>query len=241
MQDFKGGSRDGMVTLENRVWGLERVVEEMARNLSSSLSTLRTSCYMNEFQESSGRSLGKYSGFSDSPYTVLGRNDDRMSYVGRGSSWDYNTHSRNPQIGSRRAMDSRSAKRVGPVRFGEGPSARSVWKASKDEATLEAIRGAAPETTAQVLGNENHVQKRDPLLSVWRKATDGVHVGDMDMAFTEVLSSGDDPLLVKLMDKTGPVIDRLSGDVVNEVLHAVAQFFLEPSVFDICLSWIQQV
>lgn len=70
---------------------------------------------------------------------------------------------------------------------------------------------------------------------------DGVCEGDMDVAFGEVLSTGDDLLLVKLMDRTGPVLDQLSADVASEVMHAVAQFLLEPTLFDICLSWIQQV
>ncbi|GJY85510.1 microtubule-associated protein tortifolia1-like protein [Tanacetum coccineum] len=216
LQDFKGGSRDGMVTLENRVWGLERVVEDMARNLSMSMNNLKTSCYINQaFEESSGRSMSKYNGFSD--------------YKSRGSSWNHQTHTRNTQIGLR--------KGGGAVRFGEGPSARSVWKASKNEATLEAIRGAAPE----VPGTENLVKNRDPGLAVWKTAMDGVRAGDMNMAFGELLSSGDDLLLVKLMNKTGPVIDRLSHEVASEILHAVAQFLLEPNLFDICLSWIQQL
>nr|XP_043606546.1 microtubule-associated protein TORTIFOLIA1 isoform X2 [Erigeron canadensis] len=238
LQDFKGGSRDGMVTLENRVWGLERVVEEMACNISSSMSAFRSSSYLNGFEDSSIRS-SKYNGFSDYSNTRLGRNDNGMSYMGRGSSWGYHTHGSNSQMGSIRATN-RSPIRVGPVRVGEGPSARSVWQASKDEATLEAIRGVVPKKKAEVSGNENLVQNRDPVLSAWRNAMDGVDLGDMDMAFGEVLSSGDDLLLVKLMDKTGPLIDRLSSEVASEVLHAVAQFLLEPNLFDISLSWIQQ-
>ncbi|KAI3688542.1 hypothetical protein L2E82_46184 [Cichorium intybus] len=205
LQDFKGGSHDGMVTLENRVWGLERVVQDMARNFSSvSMYSQRGSNYM----------MGKYNGFSE--YSNMGSSNRGM---GRGSSWDY----KHGQIGLRRAMDSRLPK-------GVGPSARSVWQASKDEATLDAIRVAAPEMKAD-----------DSVLTAWRNAMDGVGEGDMDMAFSEVLSTGDDLLLVKLMDRTGPVVDQLSSDVASEVLHAVAQFFLEPNLFDICLSWIQQL
>ena len=70
---------------------------------------------------------------------------------------------------------------------------------------------------------------------------DALHVGDMDTAYAEVLSTGDDLLLVKLMDRSGPVIDQLPNDVASEVLHAVSQFLLEQDLFDICISWIQQV
>lgn len=290
-----GGSHDGMVTLENRVRGLERVVEDMARDLSISR---RGGNYMMGFEESSNRPLGKYNGFPDysNPKLVRG-GDGRNSFGerfapsdgiastirGRGpswrsdmpESWDFSTYGRNGQIGSRRTlgsglMDVRSPKSdhendqagsrrawdkgVGPVRFGEGPSARSVWQASKDEATLEAIRVAGedngsartarvamPELTAEALGDDNVVPDRDPVWTSWSNAMDALHVGDMDSAFAEVLSTGDDLLLVKLMDRSGPVIDQLSNDVASEVLHAVAQFLMEQTLFDICLCWIQQV
>ncbi|XP_076887362.1 microtubule-associated protein TORTIFOLIA1-like isoform X2 [Bidens hawaiensis] len=285
LQDFMGGSHDGMMTLENRVRGLERVVEDMARDLSLSANNRRGGNYKMGFEEP-GRPLGKYNGFSDYPNTKLGRNDDPMSYMGssmrgRGSSrrsdgpenWDYHSYNRNPQMGLRRGMDGWSPKSepetepvrrgwgdkgvgpgAGPARFGEGPSARSVWQASKDEATLEAIRGvsgedngpartarvAVPEMTAEAMGDEN-VQDRDPVWTAWSNAMDAVHVGDADTAFAEVLSTGDDLLLVKLMDRTGPVIDQLSSEVGTEVLHAVAQFLPDQNVFDICLSWLQQL
>lgn len=299
LQDFMGGSHDSMVTLENRVRGLERVVEDMARDLSIS-SGRRGGNFMVGFEGSSNRSLGKYNGFPDYSSAKLGRGSDgRIPFGerfgpsdgiasgmrGRGppwrsdmaEAWDFPTYGapKNGQMGSRRALvsgpvDGRSPKaehesdQVGnrrawdkgaaPVRFGEGPSARSVWQASKDEATLEAIRVAGedsgatrtarvamPELTAEAMGDDNVVPERDPVWTSWSNAMDALHVGDMDSAYAEVLSTGDDLLLVKLMDRSGPVIDQLSNDVASEILHAVGQFLLEQNLFDICLSWIQQL
>ena len=217
-----------MVTLENRVRGLERVVEDMARNLSVSSNSRRGGGYMTGFDESCGRSVGKYNGFSNYPNSKFGRNDDGISFRG---SWRPD-NIRNTHGGLRKAMDGR---------FGEGPSARSIWQASKDESTLAAIRVVAVGNggvAAEMAGDENRARNREP---VWRDAMDAVHLGDMDTAFAEVLASGDDLLLVKLMDRTGPVVYRLSSDVASEVLHAIAQFVLEPGLIDICLSWIQQV
>ncbi|THF98620.1 hypothetical protein TEA_020688 [Camellia sinensis var. sinensis] len=75
MKDFMDGSRNGMVTLENRVWGLERVVEDMARDLSIS-SGRRGSNFMMGFEGSSNRPSGKYNGFPDYSGTKLGRSSD---------------------------------------------------------------------------------------------------------------------------------------------------------------------
>lgn len=154
---------------------------------------------------------------------------------------------------SRRAWDKSSV----PIRLGEGPSARSVWQASKDEATLEAIRVAGedcgvtsrtrrvsiPQSEAIMDEDDGFSggQERDPVWTCWSNAMHAVRVGDTDSAFAEVLSTGDELLLVKLMDKTGPVLDQLSSDIVNEVLHSIAQLLLDHTLFDICLSWIQQV
>uniref|UniRef100_A0A7N1A274 TOG domain-containing protein n=1 Tax=Kalanchoe fedtschenkoi TaxID=63787 RepID=A0A7N1A274_KALFE len=290
LQEFMGGSHNNMVTLENRVRGLERIVEDMAHDLSMS-SGRRTNSYLGGYEGSSNRLGGKYSGFSEYSSSKFGRaGDGRMPYgdrfapLGRGSSWrseasepwDFTPYgnSRNGQIHSRRtgasSMDVRSSKSAhnsdqvnnrrawekgtGPFRLGEGPSARSVWQASKDEATLEAIRVAGedngsvrtarvaiPELTAEAMGDENGVQERDPIWTNWTNAMDALHVGDFDSAFAEVLSTGDDQLLVKLMDRTGPVIDQLTNEVACEVLHAVGQYLLEHNLLDICLAWTQQL
>ncbi|XP_071907534.1 microtubule-associated protein TORTIFOLIA1-like isoform X2 [Coffea arabica] len=297
LQDFMGGSHDSMVTLENRVRGLERVVEDMARDLSLSTSR-RGASFMGGFEGSSNRSAGKYNAFADYTNAKLGSGSDgRIPFGdrfapsdgrpsgnrGRGppwrsdapDAWDFQAYGKNGQMGSRRTLgggpvDCRSPKSendndqvgsrrawdrgAGPVRFGEGPSARSVWQASKDEATLEAIRvagedsGAArsarvavPELTAEALGDDNVMQERDPIWNSWSNAMDALHVGDTDSAFAEVLSSGDDLLLVKLMDRSGPVLDQISSEVAIEVLHAIAQFLLEQDLYDISLSWVQQL
>ncbi|CAI9088448.1 OLC1v1022776C1 [Oldenlandia corymbosa var. corymbosa] len=295
LQDFMGGSHDSMVTLENRVRGLERVVEDMARDFS--ITGRRGTNFMTGFDGSTNRSAGKYNGFSDYSSAKLGScGDGRIPFErfapsdirpsgtrGKGPSWrsdahetwDFQTYGRNGQTNSRRTfgggpVDTRSPKSendadqvgsrrawdrgAGPVRFGEGPSARSVWQASKDEATLEAIRVAGedagasrsarvavPEMTAEALGDDGMVQERDPVWNSWMNAMDALHVGDTDSAFAEVLSTRDDVLLVKLMDRTGPVIDQLSSDVTIEVLHVISQFLLEQNLFDLCLSWVQQL
>ncbi|KAL6544452.1 hypothetical protein OROMI_023314 [Orobanche minor] len=289
LQEFMGGSHNNMATLEDRVRGLERVVEDMARDLSISPGRRGDP----RFEGSSNRSLSKYNGFSDYSSGKLVRGGDGRIHFGerfaafdgvtpgtksRGpswrsdgsDSWDFH-YGKNGQMGSRRGgpieirsgksenendhVGSRRAweKGAGPVRFGEGPSARSVWQASKDEATLEAIRVAGedngvirssrvaiPEMTAEALVDEGGVRDRDPVWTAWGNAMDALHVGDMDSAFAEVLTTGDDVLLVKLMDRSGPVFDQLSNEVASEVVNAVSQLIVEHNLFEMCLYWVQQ-
>ncbi|XP_057732476.1 microtubule-associated protein TORTIFOLIA1-like [Arachis stenosperma] len=297
LQDFMGGSHDGMVTLENRVRGLERIVEDMSRDLS--ISSGRRGSNFTGF-EGSSRPSSKYNGFNDYSTAKYGRGGDgrtpfseRFSQAdgnalgmrGRGPSWRSDTSegwdfpgygaSRNGQISTRRAfggssVDARSPKSVPegdqggsrrawdkaalPIRLGEGPSARSVWQASKDEATLEAIRVAGedngtaratrvaiPEMTAEAMADDNVGQDRDAIWTSWSNAMHALQVGDIDSAFAEVLSTADDLLLVKLMDRTGPVIDQLSNEIACEIMPAIGQFLLDQNLHDICFSWIQQL
>ncbi|CAF2097730.1 unnamed protein product [Brassica napus] len=240
LQDFMGGSHDGMRSLENRVRGLERIVEEMSREMSTQ-SGARGKVAAPWRSDVDGW---------DGPSYASSRNAQTSSRKTLGTGPMDSEHSGN----SRRAWDKSSVQ----IRLGEGPSARSVWQASKDEATLEAIRvagedGGGTSRTRRVSipqaeaimedddDDDRRGQERDPVWTCWSNAMHALRVGDTDSAFAEVLSTGDDLLLVKLMDKTGPVLDQLSCDIGNEVLNSIAQFLPDHTLFDVCLSWIQQL
>ncbi|KAL2943707.1 Microtubule-associated protein TORTIFOLIA1 [Bienertia sinuspersici] len=287
LQEFMGGSHDSMVTLESRVRGLERVVEDMAHDLSIS-SSRRGGSFRSGYDGSSSRpsrynSYHDYGGrlpFGDRFSTSEGVSPSMRGRVASWRSdfqepWDFQSYgaSKNGQPGFRRdagsnSVDGRSprsehendlvgARRAwdkgsGNVRHGEGPSARSVWQASKDEATLAAIRvagddsGTARTTRVAVreleaMGCDNNEPERDPVWTSWSNAMDAVQVNDMDTAYAEVLSTGDESLLAKLMDRSGPVFDQLSNEVAVEVLNAIMPFVVEQNLFDLCLSWVQQL
>ncbi|KAH9616467.1 hypothetical protein KSS87_003932 [Heliosperma pusillum] len=288
LQEFMGGSHDSMVTLENRVRGLERVVEDMAHDLSVA-SNRRGGGFRSGYEGSSNRPI-RYNGYGDYggrfPYVDRFNNPEgdppsmRLRGPPRRSDhqepWDLHSYgaAKIGQPGVRRDMSSngvdrspRSEHESDPVtsrrgwdkvsahvRLGEGPSARSVWQASKDEATLAAIRVAGEdngttrparvavrELDAEALGNDNNRRERDPIWTAWSNAMDAVQAGDMDTAYAEVLSTGDDSLLVKLMEKSGPVFDQLTDEIAVEALNAIMPFVVEQHLFDLGLSWVQQL
>ncbi|KAL5217465.1 hypothetical protein ABZP36_018149 [Zizania latifolia] len=79
--DFMGGSHDSMVTLDIRVRCLERVVEEMARDISLS-SGRRGGGSMLNFDSSPGRSSMKYNGFHEYSNSKFGRDrEGRMGFA----------------------------------------------------------------------------------------------------------------------------------------------------------------
>ncbi|KAI5082268.1 hypothetical protein GOP47_0002011 [Adiantum capillus-veneris] len=203
-------------------------------------------------------------------------------------------HADPEQIASRRVWDRESiisAALGNHGRPGEGPSARSVWQASKDEATLAAIRGAGEEDSEPNLSTGTsstklamqvealHIQALDEgkksgevgekasnsasrcssssniaagnnkvdqegkraYWRLWSRAVELVQLGNMDCAYMDVLGSGDELMLVRLMNKTGPVLEKLSSTTANEMLQNVAQLLRQHSFFDFSLPWVQQV
>jgi hypothetical protein len=63
----------------------------------------------------------------------------------------------------------------------------------------------------------------------------------MEPAYAEALSYGDYDDLIDLMDRTGPVLDKLSCETASELLRVIAGQFLNTKLFDLALPWIQQV
>eukprot|EP01018_Ginkgo_biloba_P017670 Gb_29754 [translate_table: standard] len=314
-----GSSQEGMLSLENRVRGLERAVEDMARDLAVSTGRQGNS-HLLGYEGTTNRSSGKFYESPDNPSPKFGKgNDGRSSFPERfassdvipsgnrggrdspwrssnagGDIWDShaqgtprNDHVAEVQMNSRRVMNNvsnegRSSRQdshdgeqfattrawdrgAGPIRLGEGPSARSVWQASKDEATLAAIRVAgedagasegevlpevlpsrpssrlsAPESNTE--GSQyKSVGGKGPFWTLWSRAMECLHSGDFDQAYAEVLCTGDELLLVRLMSRTGPVLDQLSPGTVSDVLQAIGQLLQQQSFFDFGIPWIQQV
>uniref|UniRef100_A0A0A9G0D9 TOG domain-containing protein n=1 Tax=Arundo donax TaxID=35708 RepID=A0A0A9G0D9_ARUDO len=64
---------------------------------------------------------------------------------------------------------------------------------------------------------------------------------ELEPAYTEALSCGDCDDLIDLMDRTGPVLEKLSRETANELLRVIAGHFLNKKLFDVALPWLQQL
>lgn len=63
----------------------------------------------------------------------------------------------------------------------------------------------------------------------------------MEPAYMEALNCGDYDDLIDLMDRTGPVLEKLSCETTNELLRVIAEQFLNKKFFDLALPWLQQL
>ncbi|KAH9331209.1 hypothetical protein KI387_003317 [Taxus chinensis] len=304
MKMFMGTSQEGMHSLEKRVHGLERTVDEMAQDLAVSTGRLsnvedgRVSCCKfpgSVFLSSKfwRKNEGRYSSaqLATSDVSSLNRSERETPYRAemsteicdrkfrgmqggfivnpladvRGSLRRENTEfvSNNIQRPTSENLEG-NQKFSGVVdrnRSNEGPSARSALQVSKDEAvTLSAMRVVGENAKTEVSGSMKENSR--PIASGrnnnnlftnklghgsgsfwrdWTRAVDFLWKGDVESAFVEVLCIGDDLLLIRLMNRTGPVLEHLSQGTILEMIQALKQFLLKQKYLGSIIPWIQQV
>lgn len=76
---------------------------------------------------------------------------------------------------------------------------------------------------------------------LWQRVKSFLCEGDLDSAYIEALSSGDDLILVELLDRTGPVLESLSQETVSEIVGTLASFLLEQRFINSIIPWLHQV
>ncbi|XAR47967.1 hypothetical protein NMG60_11030622 [Bertholletia excelsa] len=77
--------------------------------------------------------------------------------------------------------------------------------------------------------------------SPWKLVTGYLLAGDLDSAYAEALSSGDELVLIELLDRTGPVLESLSQKTASDVLSTSASYILEQRSINSLIPWLQQV
>ncbi|XP_021844080.2 TORTIFOLIA1-like protein 2 [Spinacia oleracea] len=84
---------------------------------------------------------------------------------------------------------------------------------------------------------KERVDKND----IWNYVKGLLCEGDLDSAYREALYSGDQLLLIELIDGTGPVLDCLSNETISHLFTALAICVLEHRVVESVIPWLQQI
>ncbi|XP_023634126.1 TORTIFOLIA1-like protein 2 [Capsella rubella] len=63
----------------------------------------------------------------------------------------------------------------------------------------------------------------------------------VESEYLEVLSSGDELALIELLDRTGPVLESMSSQTINEILSILLSYLLERRFMNSILPWLHQV
>lgn len=299
-----GSSQDGLHSLEKRVHGLERTVDEMAQDLSLSTGRIatvedgRATCCKFPGSVLLSSKFWKKNEGRYPPAQLAASEGSSMSRSGRGASYGAEMGT---DIWDRKIKGLRGGFMVNPLadvrgtskrattefisndthrsilenlegnqiftkardrnRSNEGPSVRSTFQVSEDEAIAfsgmqvagkdaktevrdsvkENSRPSALGRTTDNLLNSKIGQGSDSFWSVWTRSVEFLWKGDVESAFGEVLCIGDDLLLIRLMNRTGPVLEHLSKGTILEMMQALKHFLLKQKFLGSVIPWIQQV
>lgn len=76
--------------------------------------------------------------------------------------------------------------------------------------------------------------------SFWKRIKEFLCKGDVESAYAEVLCSGDDRGLIELMNRTGPVLERLSLEMADEILCTLIPHLVDQKFMVSLIPWLQQ-
>uniref|UniRef100_UPI0022EC9ACB TOG domain-containing protein n=1 Tax=Physcomitrium patens TaxID=3218 RepID=UPI0022EC9ACB len=76
---------------------------------------------------------------------------------------------------------------------------------------------------------------------LWSQAMESVRASDFDLAYADILGSNDELLLVRLMSRTGPVLEQLSDATLTHLMGNLKHFLQQQSFLECVIPWIQQV
>ncbi|KAK9269469.1 hypothetical protein L1049_001244 [Liquidambar formosana] len=94
----------------------------------------------------------------------------------------------------------------------------------------------ASASNAQV--RQNISESRNTL---WKRVKGFLFEGDLDSAYVEAVCSGDELVLIELLDRTGPALESLSRKTASDLLSTLASYFLERRYVNFVIPWLQQV
>ncbi|XP_039137821.1 TORTIFOLIA1-like protein 2 isoform X1 [Dioscorea cayenensis subsp. rotundata] len=77
--------------------------------------------------------------------------------------------------------------------------------------------------------------------SFWKRIKEFLCKGDVESAYAEVLCSGDDRGLIELMNRTGPVLERLSLEMADEILCTLIPHLVDQKFMVSLIPWLQQM
>ncbi|OMP08295.1 Armadillo-like helical [Corchorus olitorius] len=235
---FSTGIMDSLSMLQSKVLSLENVVDRMAQDLMQGgrhpdlLSSRGT-------KQSQGVSP-RLSSCTPTPrpsVDIRNRPPSLLS-VKNSDVWEEKTLGRNrPSNYSKQGMEmwtNHSAKNC------RNPAGKDLQKSSRQGTTVigqTRKNEAASAPNTNLSGRQNYPDSKNGL---WQHVKNLLCEGDLDSAYAEALSSGNELVLMELLDRTGPVLESLSHKTACDILTTLASYLLEQRFMNSIIPWLQQ-
>ncbi|XP_031503787.1 TORTIFOLIA1-like protein 2 [Nymphaea colorata] len=244
LQVFMGSSMESLSALQSKVLGLESTVDKIAADLShigNSLYTVNTSSWIKSLSNSSSPRVSTYS--CQTPQEKM---------FARGQSEGYKQQ---VELKSRPRSFFKQVQEVDlcpnpTVNVTRKPSARPAKETlacglrrkvsyTKSSEGCHSLSSKISKGVSESYKPLDLVKDRGH--TMWKHINEFLCVDDFESAFTEALCGEDESTLIKLMEITGPVLDRLSPGTANKILSIAAALLVKDMFLECLLPWLQQV
>ncbi|KAE8720849.1 Kinase superfamily protein isoform 1 [Hibiscus syriacus] len=227
LQVFSTGIMDSMSLLQSKVLSLEHVVDQMGQDL---LQKGKHPDLVNSRieKQGAGASFSRLPSCTPRPSLMSVKNSDVWEEKAIGSNRSPNCSKQGMELWSNHTV---KFCRNSNVPKSSGYGAHDIGQVRKNEAAFTCS------SVTTMSGREKYPDYKDGL---WQHVKSLLCQGDLDSAYAKALSSGDELVLVELLDRTGPVLESLSQKNVYNILSTLASYLLEQRFINCVIPWLQQ-
>ena len=232
-----GNSVDNLSTLQLKVHNLEHAVDKITKNISKDgiYSNRASSKFMKNNQNVS--SSPRLSTSTPRPSVESNYRHPSLSSLNKKEVWGVNSSSRSRLSSSvKEGMElwrgpTPNIVRNNVVQNNSGRSAQNT--ASSQTRGIEVHSVSARTASAKQ-------SKMEGKCAFWKQIKEFLHSGNMESAYAEALCAGDDLCLLELMNRTGPVLERLSCEIASVIVSILTTHFLNQRFMDSIIPWFLQ-
>ncbi|KAK0572113.1 hypothetical protein LWI29_026351 [Acer saccharum] len=224
LQVFSTSIMGNLSMLQSKVLGLEHVVDRMAQDLAYG-GRNSDSVSSKLIKQGQNFSSPRLSTCSSRPSVDIRNRQPSVSSAKNSEIWEEKAFGRcrssnsnkegaeiwtNPTIKKSRNPMGRD------IHKSSGLGTQGVGQTRKTNAVFDSVSS----TNARL----NNSESKNGL---WHCVKGYLYEGDLDSAYVEALCAGDELVLMELLDRTGPVLERLSHKTISDLLSTLASYFLE--------------
>ncbi|XVE78714.1 hypothetical protein DITRI_Ditri14bG0000700 [Diplodiscus trichospermus] len=240
LQVFSTGIMDSLSMLQSKVLSLEQVVDRMAQDLirGGKHPDLVNSRVM---KQDKGISSPRLSSCTPRPSVDIHNRPVSLLSVKNSDGWEEKALGRNRsanyvkqgmELWTNHTVKICRKTRAKDVHKSSGQGTQGIGQIRKNEAA------STYASVPSMSGAQKYPDNKDGL---WLHVKSFLCQGDLDSAYAEALSSGDEIVFIELLDRTGPVLESLSHKTVCDILSTLAAYLLEQRFMNCIIPWLQQV
>ncbi|KAE8660308.1 serine/threonine-protein kinase [Hibiscus syriacus] len=239
LKAFSTGIMDSMSLLQSKVLSLEHVLDQMVQDLlqkgkHSNLANSRLE------KQGAGASFSRLPTCTPRPSVDIRNRQSSLLSVKNSDVWEEKALCRNRSPNC--AKQGMELWTNHTVRFCRNSTGNDVTKSSGlgAQGIGQVRKNEAASTCSSVPAMSGRHEYPDYKDGLWQHVKSLLCQGDLDSAYAKALSSGDELVLVELLDRTGPVLESLSQKNVYNILSTLASYLLEQRFMNCVIPWLQQ-